>query len=147
MPLVLDREQLNHDLLRDEGLRLRPYLDTVGKLTVGIGHNLTDLGISNSVAWFLLKDDLYGTGEGSAKVILSLTTALPWWLDLSPNRQRALANMAYNMGIGTLLGFRTALRELERGNYPAAADAFLRSKWRRQVGDRALRVTDLIRNG
>jgi len=147
MPLQLDQDALERDLVRDEGLRLRPYLDTANKLTIGIGHNLTDLGISVNVAWFLLDEDIYGDSEGSAKVIVSLSNTLPWWLDLSPNRQRALANLAFNLGLGKLLTFRHALDFLRRGLYPQAADAFLDSLWARQVGARAKRVTDLIRSG
>lgn len=45
-------------LIRHEGLKLKPYRDTVGKLTIGAGRNLNDLGISEREAMFLLDNDI-----------------------------------------------------------------------------------------
>lgn len=45
-----------HDMLiRHEGLRLKPYHDTVRKLTIGIGRNLDDVGITHEEALILLE--------------------------------------------------------------------------------------------
>ena len=56
-----------------EGLRLKPYVDTAGKLSIGVGRNLDDKGISKTEADFLLADDLndveailHGQGEQAA---------------------------------------------------------------------------------
>ena len=51
----MDTDKLLSDLVRDEGLRLRPYADTVGKTTIGVGRNLTDVGISHDEALALLE--------------------------------------------------------------------------------------------
>jgi hypothetical protein len=45
-------------LSRFEGLRLKPYRDTVGKLTIGFGRNLEEKGISQLEAEFLLYQDI-----------------------------------------------------------------------------------------
>lgn len=144
---TFDRTLLEKELTRDEGLRLRPYRDTVGKETIGIGHNLTDLGISVGVAQFLLADDLYGGGEGSAKVVVALSNALPWVWTLPPGVQRAVVNITYNIGLAGLLGFHNALARLQAHDYSGAANAFLASRWAAQVGARAVRLTNLIRAG
>lgn len=52
------RDDIILDLKLDEGLRLKPYRDTVGKLTIGIGRNLDDVGISEAEAEYLLSNDL-----------------------------------------------------------------------------------------
>ncbi len=136
----MDKEQLAKELIRDEGLRLDPYKDTVGKLTIGVGRNLDDRGISKNEAFFLLDTDV-------EEVIRDLDRELPWWKDLSNNGQRALANMCFNLGITKLLGFKRMLLYLNRKRYALAAEEALNSKWARQVGSRANRIADLIRHG
>ena len=83
-----DRAQLVADLERDEGCELLPYTDTVDKLTVGIGRNLTDRGISLEEAHYLLQRDI-------DLVVADLDRALPWWREMTPARQRVLANMCF----------------------------------------------------
>jgi lysozyme len=55
---TFDVDALTADLIRDEGLKLKPYTDTVGKLTIGIGRNLTDRGISRQEALVLARNDV-----------------------------------------------------------------------------------------
>ena len=52
---------------KHEGLRLFPYADTVGKLTIGFGRNLTDIGISRDEADALLTNDLDRARTGIAE--------------------------------------------------------------------------------
>ena len=43
---------IEEQLILHEGLRLKPYRDTVGKLTIGVGRNLDDVGITRAEAFF-----------------------------------------------------------------------------------------------
>jgi lysozyme len=131
---------LLEDLRRDEGLRLKPYRCTAGKLTIGYGRNLDDKGITEAEAEDLLRDDVAG-------VFAELDRALPWWRDLSPTRQRGLANMAFNLGVPGLLKFRLMIGALKRSDYQEASRQALDSQWAGQVGDRAKRIADLILKG
>ena len=137
---VITRGLLIGDLKADEGIRLKPYRDTVGKLTKGIGRNLDDVGISRIEALSMLEEDIDG-------VIHNLNIKLPWWEELPEDLQRALLNMCFNLGIRRFLGFKRMLSALEEGNYEVAAAEALDSKWAKQVGNRAIRIADLIRNG
>lgn len=128
------------ELTRDEGLRLKPYLDTVGKTTIGVGRNLTDVGITALEAGMLLDGDI-------AKCAYQLNQHLPWWNGLTDARQRALLNMCFNLGIDGLFGFHNTLALLQAGKYAEAADNCLKSKWAQQVGARATRIADLFRAG
>lgn len=132
--------QLKQDLMRDEGCRLKPYTDTVGKVTIGVGRNLDDVGISLAEADMLLLNDI-------CSVISSLDMALPVWSGLSDARQRALANMAFNMGIHGLLDFRDMLAAIRAGDFDTAAKQCLNSKWATQVGGRAQRIAMLLSTG
>jgi lysozyme len=127
-------------LKRDEGLRLKPYKDSVGKTTIGIGRNLDDVGISEDEALILLHNDL-------GKVAGELRAALPWAENLGPVRGSVLGNMAFNMGIGGLLQFHKFLTALRLGNYEQAATEMLDSKWAKQVGPRAERLAQQLRTG
>ena len=127
-------------LKRDEGSKNFPYTDTVGKLTIGVGRNLTDRGISeDELETLLLNDVKIATGQ--------LAGALPWYAALDEARRGVLLNMAFNMGISGLLGFHRALSFMENGEYDKAADEILASKWAVQVGARASRLATQLRSG
>lgn len=128
---------LVNDLKRDEGFRSRPYKDTVGKLTIGYGRNLDDVGISESEAELLLRKDVGIAYEETRE-------RYPWIKKAPLNVQRGLYNMAFNMGSARLAGFRKMLAALEAGNYPLAAEEALDSKWAKQVGNRAKRIAELF---
>jgi len=127
-------------LIRDEGVRLKPYKDQVGKLTIGVGRNLDDVGISELEAEWLLHNDISRAED-------ALLQALPWAKDLDEVRRSALINLTFNMGIGGLLGFKNTLAAIQEGRYNDAADQMLESKWATQVGPRAHRLAKQILTG
>jgi lysozyme len=128
------------DLVRDEGIELKPYRCPAGRLTIGVGRNLDDVGLTKREALYLLAQDLARTEE-------QLDRLLPWWRSLSEARQRALVNMGFNLGIKRLLGFHDMLAALEAGEWERAAASALDSQWARQVGARAERIARLLREG
>lgn len=136
----MNAELLRTELMRDEGVKLKPYRDTVGKLTIGVGRNLDDVGISTTEAEFMLSQDIERT-------LKALDAALPWWHGLDATRQRVLTNMAFNMGVAGLLGFKNTLAAVKAGRYDDAAAGMLASKWAGQVGDRAKRLAYLMAKG
>lgn len=139
---------LREQLIVDEGLRLKPYVDTVGKSSIGVGRNLSDKGISNAEAMMLLDNDI-------AEHTTLLDKYLPWWTRLDEPRQLALANLAFNLGVGPsdeqptghLLSFKPTLDLIARGEYDQAADHLAASRWAGQVGKRAERIIATIRTG
>lgn len=155
----MDTVNLVEDLERDEGFRAKPYFDCglhdavlvcpactregrdrAGILTIGIGRNLRDVGISRGEAYGMVHNDIEGAvGE--------LDHRLPWWRRLPAGQQRALANMTFNMGIARVLGFKKALAALQAGRHEEAAAEMLDSAWARQTGVRATRLATLVRIG
>lgn len=131
---------IEDDLIRDEGLRLKPYKCTAGKTTIGVGRNLDDVGITKEEALILLRNDI----ERCKK---DLDKNIPWWKNLTDNRQNALINMTFNLGINGLLGFKNTLELIRTGQYDKAANNALQSKWAEQVKDRAKRIAEAIRKG
>lgn len=135
----MDLAALRQELIRDEGLRLTPYKDTMGNETLGVGH-LMSRKFSRRAMLVQLEDDI-------AEHWHELLTALPWVDKLDDVRQRVLLNMAFNLGVPGLLHFITFLEHLHAGRYEDAADAMLKSLWARQVKGRALRLAQMMRTG
>lgn len=127
------------DLKVDEGRRDRPYRDTVGKLTIGYGHNLDAEGLCEAALVAQLEYDM-------TKASRHLDRFLPWWAEKPDNAKRVLLNMTFNMGIGTVLTFKRTLEHIRLGRYKDAADALLQSRYATQVGDRAKRLAALLRS-
>jgi lysozyme len=126
-------------LKRHEGVRLHPYIDTVGKTTIGVGRNLDDLGLSLEEVDFLLINDIERCRESLAKS--------SWFYRLNYARQDAILDMCFNLGITRFLEFQKMLKALEVGDWPTAAREMLESKWAKQVGDRAVELSEMIRTG
>lgn len=124
---------------RHEGLRLKPYLCSEGKITIGFGRNLEDMGISEKEAEMLLMSDIERCYEE--------LDVFSWFHDLDQVRQEAVVNMLFNLGLPTFLQFKKTLKFLAEGAYSQAAAEMLDSKWARQVGDRANELAYMIETG
>jgi lysozyme len=136
----MDVEKLLKELTRDEGIRLKPYRCTAGKLTIGIGRNLDDKGITQAEAELLARNDI-------ASVIAELDRRIPWWKTLDDVRQRVLVNMGFNLGVDGLMAFKNTLAAVQAGRYLDAAQGMMASKWAKQVGHRAERLALMMRDG
>jgi lysozyme len=136
----MDLAKLERQLSIDEGRRALIYTDTVGKVTGGIGRNLTDRPFFDDEIALMLKNDI-------ALVQTELDQRLPWWREMTDARQNVMANMCFNLGINRLMGFGKTLAHMRVGEYEAAAREMLDSKWAKQVGARAVRLAALMREG
>ncbi|KWC11475.1 glycoside hydrolase family protein [Burkholderia ubonensis] len=134
-----DAAILKAELTRDEDRRKRIYTDTVGKVSGGIGRNLTDKGFRDNEIDLMYQNDI-------AETEAWLDRSLPWWQSLDPVRQRVMMNMAFNMQ-AKLLGFRNFLAAAQRRDWNTAATEMLDSLWARQVGARATRLAAMMRSG
>ena len=136
----MTRDMIRQSLIRDEGMKLKPYRDSTGVLTIGVGRNLDANGISTGEAYYLLDNDL-------DHAIKACVAKLPWFVTLDPVRQGVLVQMAFNLGIAGLLGFKQTLAAVKRGDYATAAAQMLRSKWAKQVKERASRLAKQMETG
>jgi lysozyme len=137
---MTDRYGIADRLIAEEGLRLKPYRDTVGKLTIGVGRNLDDVGISEDEARLLLEHDIDRAAN-------QLDVALPWFVSLDAVRQAVLIDMNFNMGLGGLLSFHNTLTFMRQGNWAQAAAGMRNSLWARQVGKRAENLAVAMESG
>ena len=136
------------ELRRDEGVRYEPYNDTMGIPTVGVGQNLKAAPLPDVWSYPLTDDQVDNLLKQDLQVVYKgLTDNLPWWLFLDAVRQRVLANMCFNMGIGKLLTFQNTLGFVKNGQFKQAADGMANSVWAKQVGERAVRLENMMRTG
>lgn len=129
-----------------EGCVLEEYKCPAGYRTIGIGHNLEanplDCGkeITKEQAIKILNDDV--------KVCINqLHKNIPFYFSLDDERQYALLDMCFNLGIYRLLKFKKMLGAMFIGDYRGASKECLNSKYARDVGKRAERIAKLIEKG
>jgi lysozyme len=135
----MDRDLLRSQLERHEGLRLRVYKDTVGVNTIGYGRNLDDVGITREEADYMLAADIERVERDLNMV--------DEYMDLDRIRQTVIANMTVNMGFRGVMQFKRMWAAIGRKDYAAAAREMLDSTWRKQVGNRATELAEIMRSG
>lgn len=136
----MDKNKLLADLKRHEGFVPFAYTDSLGYLTIGYG-TLIDKrggGLPEDVCSMLLERHVDGN-------IKQVNKSLPWLKDHPEHVQRAIHNMAYQLGIAGLLKFKNTLSLIQKKKYNEAADNALKSLWAKQTPNRAKEVTDLLR--
>lgn len=131
---------LRDDLIRHEGLRLFPYRDSEGLLTIGVGRNIEERGISREEALYLLDNDIKAHSA-------ELGERFPVVRALDQARYEVLVNMAFNLGVPRLASFLKMWAAIEAGDYACAAREMLDSKWALQVGNRAIELSNVMRFG
>lgn len=136
----MDTGKLLNSIKLHEGLRLKPYTDTTGNITIGYGTNL-NAGISLPEASLLLNNRVLS--------VLHDLQNEPWFAAVSNDdvRSRAIAEMAFNLGVIGLSNFHMALTALINQDFAGAATAFMDSVWAKQVGKRAVILTQMIATG
>ena len=134
------RLQLKQELIEDEGLSLKPYKCTAGKLTIGVGRNFDDVGISNDEAMLLLDHDIQSVERDAM-------SNFAWYHSLNETRKRVVLNMIFNLGITRFKNFKNMISYLAVGRFDKASEEMLDSRWRHQVGNRALRLARRMANG
>ena len=130
-------DELRRQVIRDEGWRNKMYLDSEGIPSIGVGHNLRDVPISDAAVEQIFADDLTDKFNEVERVF-------PWSVHLSEPRLAVLINMAF-MGIGKLRGFVKMLAAMQAGEWERAARELLDSKYHTQVGARAERLAEQLR--
>jgi lysozyme len=133
-------DKLKQQIKLHEGVEYRVYEDTQGILTIGVGRNLEDRGLSEDEVDYLLNNDI--------KIcVKELKGSFDWYDDLDDIRKRVLVDMMFNLGMPRLKGFVKMLEAIESGAWEAAAEEMLDSTWARQVGSRADRLSEMMETG
>ena len=119
---------IEQQLINHEGLRQHPYRCTAGKLSIGVGRNLDDVGITAEEAYFLLFNDIAGCKK-------DLQDIFPAWATFSIGRQWALIDLRFNLGPVRFRGFNRMIAAIRTGDWSRAAAELKESLWWTQVQD------------
>ena len=136
----MNLKKLKTQLIEHEGMRLKPYRCPAGKLTIGCGRNLEEKGISETEANFMLENDIWESIEAVRRVIPDLGF-------LGDARQHALIDMCFNLGSSGFGRFKRMIAAVNAGDFDRAADEMVKSQWYEQVGNRAVRLVEMMREG
>ena len=145
---------LREMLKRHEGLRLKPYRDTQGYLTIGYGWNLDANPLPADYAACLRVTGAITEAMADHLLTISIDTAernckamFPKFHEFSEVRKAALIDFFFNLGIGKVLTFKKALAAILDGDWDRAADEMQDSLWFSQVGDRGPEIVGMVRTG
>jgi len=148
-------------LIEHEGMVLTVYQDTLGIDTIGIGRNLKDRGISPEELAYMDIPNMAivyteGISEADArylamndiKIVENELSQVHKCVDnLDAVRQLILMDMAFNMGVPRLCKFKKMWNAIHEGNFDAASLEMMDSRWARQVGSRARKLSDAMKSG
>jgi len=154
---MIDKQKLDSQLMLDEGLRLKPYTDQYGNLTIGVGRNLDSnplteaeeevighdartLPITLAQALLLLHND-------EMKAYNDLENNFPWFDGLDDVRARVMIDLTFNMGIEKMLGFQSFLKLMEEGLFAQAGQDLAGTAWYKEVGQRGPRLVYMVETG
>ena len=135
---IISKVIFMEQLKKHEGERLSAYKDSVGVLTVGVGHNCEASPVpgvekpGDKISKEASSQLFYRDIKEHEKAIYQ---RLPWLAKLGGPRQAVLLNMAFNLGVSGLLGFKSTLKKVENSDFEGASEAMLASRWAIQVGD------------
>lgn len=135
-----NKEMVRKLLMQHEGLRLKPYRCTAGKITIGYGRNLDDVGITEQEALSMLNSDI-DKAEIDARSLVGNFGAL------NDARQAVVVDMCFNLGKTRFSKFKRFLSALDKMDYKTASHEMLDSNWAVQVGQRAVRLSRMMENG
>tara|TARA_R110000803_G_scaffold25640_1_gene61270 strand:+ start:870 stop:1289 length:420 start_codon:yes stop_codon:yes gene_type:complete len=133
--------KLVSQIKRHEGIKLKPYLCSEKKITIGYGRNLSDVGISVSEAEEFLRSDILLATK-------SLLNSFPWMAKLNDARASVCINMTFNLGLRGFKKFVKTISAIESHDFDLAAFEMMDSKWAQQVGEsRATELAEQMRTG
>lgn len=135
----MNPDVLKAQLRAHEGVRRFAYMDTVGKISVGVGRNLSDKGLSPREIDFLLDNDV---DECVADV-----AALPWFSGLDEVRQHVLLDLRFNLGAAGLRRFPALLNALSERDFPRAAKSLRESRFYVQTKSRGVHLVGMLQTG
>jgi|TARA_R110000824_G_scaffold7542_3_gene34247 lysozyme len=147
---MMDRNKLIEELIMDEGYKYETYHDHLGFLTLGVGHLVLDsdpeikMDVGTPVSEERIKECLNNDLD---IVCEELDRNMSWWRGLDGTRQRVLANMCFNLGYPRLSKFVKFIAAMQKGDWKKASEEMMDSKWATQVGNRAVRLQQMVIQG
>lgn len=149
---LIDRELFKDFARHDEGVRTLVYDDATGKTigpgttvignpTIGVGRNVGPggPGLRDVELSIMLDNDVQHYEEQAG--------VFDWFHNLDEIRATVVVTMIFNMGFRKFCTFKNTIAYIAAGEFDQAADGMLKSLWAKQVGERAVRLSEMMRHG
>ena len=141
-------EKLREQLKIDEGCVYEIYNDHLGYPTFGIGHLVreSEHECGSPLGTAVSEGRVIEAFDADIEIVLSdCNTLYPDFEDLPEEAQQIIANMMFNLGRPRLSKFVGMKRGVDAKDWKSAADEMVASRWYRQVGARADRLVNRMR--
>ena len=142
-------DKLREQLKIDEGVKYEVYKDHLGYPTFGIGHLVVegDTEHGEPVGTPVSEDRVNSVFESDVETYVSEAKKVFPNLDILPEEaQQVIVNMCFNMGAPRLSKFKKFIAGVNAGDWDTAAVEMMDSRWANQVGIRAERLRDRIKD-
>ena len=141
-------EEVKAMIKRHEGVRNRPYKDSLGLWTVGVGHLIGDgKSLPPEYDRTFSDDEINTMFEEDYAAHKAAAEQIPGFNNLNPTGQGALTDLTFNMGGKWYKRWPKFTKNISEGNTEEAAKSLEDSKWYGQVGNRAPEIVSMIRAG
>jgi lysozyme len=158
--MAMNISRFTEQLIVNEGLKLKTYLDTLNVPTIGVGFNLTRHDAPKKIEALGLNFEEIKKGEkeltkNQAKQLLETDIHLSLkeakeifknFSSLSEQRQFVILDMTFNLGKTKLSTFKKFILAVEQENFQKAAEEMQNSNWAKQVGFRATRNIEAMKS-
>jgi|694.fasta_scaffold18275_6 lysozyme len=140
-------EEIKAMIIAHEGKRYRPYQDTLGLWTVGVGHLIGDgKSLPPSMNREFSEEEIMAMFEKDYAHHRSAAMNIPGFDKLDGRGQGALTDLTFNMGPSWISKWPKLKKQLAEGDTQSAAKNLEQSKWYGQVGNRAPTIVSLLRD-
>ena len=122
-----------------EGFRSKVYQCTEGYDTIGFGFAIKDLVLDEDIAEMILMRKLEDLMKRIGKTF-------SWWKSADSDVKDVVVEMCFQLGGSGFSKFKKTIDHLENKRYGKASAEMLDSKWARQTPNRALELSNIIKN-
>jgi len=120
----------------NESYQQFPYPCSKGKLTIGIGRNIQEVGITKKEALYLLKNDLLECLSDLGRIFGDQ--------EIPNNKLKALVDMRFCLGPVKFRKFKKMIVAVKAEDWQAAAKEAEDSLWYKEVKSRGPKVIKLL---
>lgn len=138
----VDLDRLRAKIKEHEGLRLMPYDDSLGRITIGYGRCLETRGITMAEAEAMFETDVADAVEGAKRQVSGQT-----WLKMGEVRREVLSEMVFQLGTAGVSAFRRMLDALDQEDWYVASLEMTDSRWHKQTPNRAEELAKRMHEG
>jgi lysozyme len=145
--MVAGMDAIKQMIIKHEGIKTRPYQDSLGLWTVGVGHLIGNgKSLPADMNREFSKDEVMAMFEKDFAHHYKIAQNTPGWDKANETAKGAMIDLAFNMG-QWWNKFPNTAKALASGDWAGAAAGLRDSKWASQVKGRASTITGMIEQG